>query len=224
MPETAAALGAVAALASAAASFLSGFLPAFFSGLAVNVGIAAAAVAGGLLAGLPLALARQGPGRGGQVAAALVAPLRAAPTFVVMFFLLNVLPRELALGPWTLAVSPWTAVALALAVYATAYVSDTATVALQQWHEGARGAALLWLMGLLRSFFVMVLSSGFGAAIGVVEATTVTLRALETLPTLGGKLALMGLVVTLFVALFQTLYALTDRVRGALAARLARVA
>jgi ABC-type amino acid transport system permease subunit len=195
------------------------FAPAFVAGLAVNVGIAAAAVAGGLLVGLPLALARQAPGWRGRGASALVVPLRAAPTFVVMFFMLNALPPTLALGPLALTMTPWAAVTLALAVYASAYVSDTALVALQQWQQGARGAALLWLMGLLRAFFVMVLSSGFGAAVGVVEATTVTLRALETLPTLGGKLLLMGMVVGSFVALFQSLYALTDALRARLQAR-----
>lgn len=221
MPEAAVALDQAVLSWASLASFLSAFLPAFFAGLAVNVSIAAAAMSCGLLAGAPLALARQTQGWRGRTADALVAPLRAAPTFVVMFFLLNVMPRELTFGPWALAMSPWAAVSLALAVYATAYVSDTAVVALQQWRQGARGAALLWLMGLLRAFFVMVLSSGFGAAIGVVEATTVTLRALEGLPTLGARLALMGLVVAVFVALFQTLYALTDRLRARLAARLA---
>jgi hypothetical protein len=110
-------------------------------------------------------------------------------------------------------------VTLALAVYATAYVSDTALVAWQQWAQGDRRGALLWPLALLRGFYVMVLSSGFGAAIGVVEATAVTLRALESLPTAGTKFALMALAVGLFVALFQALYALTDRLRRRLQAQ-----
>lgn len=196
------------------------FLPAFFAALGVNFSIAAAAVSGGLLVGLPLAAARLSSGRGGRAAAALVALLRAAPTFVVMFFLLNALPAQGALGPWQLVMSPWLAVTLALAVYASAYVSDNALVAWQQWREGSRAAALLFLMGLVRAFFVMVLSSGFGAAVGVIEATTETLRALEGLPALGDKLMLMSVVVLIFVAIFQGIYAAIDSLRRRLLRRL----
>jgi ABC-type arginine/histidine transport system permease subunit len=188
---------------------LPAWLPAFGAGLVVNVGIAAASLALGLAAGVPLTLARAAPGWAGRGAQALLVPLRAAPTFVVMFFVLHGLP-------WAL--EPRWAVTLALAVYATAYVSDTAQVAWQQWREGDRGAALLWPLALLRGFYVMVLSSGFGAAVGVVEATTVTLRALESLHATGARLALMALAVALFVVLFQALYALTDRLRRRLQA------
>lgn len=197
------------------------FIPAFFAALVVNFGIASCSVLGGLLFGLPLAALRLAGGGSARLAGALVVPLRAAPTFVVMFFLLNALPSTLALGPWTLAMTPWLAVVLSLAVYATAYVSDTALEALRQWRGGARGAALLFLMGLVRAFFVMVLSSGFGAAVGVIEATTVTLRAVEGLKSLGDRLLLMALVMLIFVAIFQCIYAVIDRLRLRLLARLA---
>jgi ABC-type amino acid transport system permease subunit len=196
------------------------FLPRFAAALGVNIGIAAWAVLGGLLLGLPLAAARLLPGLSGRAAALLIALLRAAPTFVVMFFLLNALPHGLSLGPLALAMTPWLAVVLSLAVYATAYVSDNALDALQQWRLGERLAAVLFPMGLLRAFFVMVLSSGFGAAVGVVEATTVTLRQIEALEDNGQRLALMGVVVALYVLLFQSLYLLIDRLRARLLRRL----
>lgn len=200
---------------------LSRFVPAFFAALGVNFGIALAAVAGGLLCGLPLAAFRLADGAAGRLAGWVVAPLRAAPTFVVMFFLLNAAPAHLSLGPWQVSMSPWLAVVLALAVYATAYVCDNALDALHHWRAGERGAALLFLMGLVRAFFVMVLSSGFGAAVGVIEATTVTLRALEALDGLGSRLGLMALVMMLFVAVFQCIYAVIDRLRRWLTVRLA---
>lgn len=196
------------------------FVPAFFAALAVNFGIALASVLGGLGLGLPLAAGRLAGGATGRLAALVVVPLRAAPTFVVMFFLLNALPAHLALGRLSFVMTPWWAVVLALAAYATAYVCDNALDAMRQWRAGARGAALLFLMGLVRAFFVMVLSSGFGAAVGVVEATTVTMRALDALEDPGDRLALMALVTIIFVAIFQTLYLLIDHLRQRLLSRL----
>ena len=124
-----------------------------------------------------------------------------------------------SLGPWDWTMTPWLAVVLSLALYATAYVSDNALDAMQQWRAGAHGGALLFLMGLVRAFFVMVLSSGFGAAVGVTEATSVTLRAIDSLPELGDRLALMAVVMAIFVAIFQSIYAAIDALRRHLLAR-----
>ena len=68
----------------------------------------------------------------------------------------------------------------------------------------------------MRAFFVMVLSSGFGAAVGVVESTSVTLQQIEALDDPQQRLALMALVVGLYVLLFQAIYALTGRLRDRL--------
>ncbi len=200
---------------------LPGFVLRFTAALGVNLGIAASALALGLVLGLPLAAARLAGGKSGRACAALVALLRAAPTFVVMFFLVNVLPPHVSLGPWRLSLDAWWAVVLALAVYTTAYVSDNAVDALRQWRAGSRAGALLFMMSLARAFFVVVLSSGFGAAVGVIEATTVTLRELERLPGLTQQLALMALVMLFFVAVFQCIYALIDRLRRRLLLALA---
>jgi ABC-type arginine/histidine transport system permease subunit len=195
-----------------------GFIPAFLSGLAVNFGIALWALAGGLLIGLPIAWLRVGEGRVARLADLVVVPLRTAPSFVVMFFLLNVLPPRLSVAGWEFGVTPWLSVVLSVAVYVCSYVADNAVDALRHLRGGNRAAALLFLPGLVRAFFVAVLSSGAGAAVGVAEAISITLREVERLPAPEDKILLMLGVVLFFVLTFQALYAVLDRVRLRLAA------
>lgn len=199
--------------------FLPDFAPDFLQALGVNLTVAAHAMSVGLpvgvalgMAQLPLrpstdtapdrpvrpalALARWIQRRGAGVASLMTALLRAAPAFVVMYVLLHAMPTHWGIGPEA-------AVALALAFYAAAYVADTLQPAVLDWRIGGTAGAQLFLTGLVRCFFVMVLSSGFGAAVGVVEATAVTLRALEQLPTTADRLGLMACVVMVFIALRQ---------------------
>lgn len=194
-----------------------GFIAEFMSGLAVNFGIALWSLAGGLLLGLPIAWLRLGRGRVARLAGFAVAPMRTAPAIVVMFFLLNALPARISLGSWEFSVTPWLSVVLSMAVYMCSYVADNAVDALHHIRAGNRAAALLFLPGLARAFFVAVLSSGTGAAVGVVEAVSVTLREIERLPSLGDKALLMLGVILFFVLTFQTLYAVLDLVRRRLA-------
>jgi His/Glu/Gln/Arg/opine family amino acid ABC transporter permease subunit len=198
------------------------FLPEFLSGLAVNFEIAIFALAGGLLLGAPLALARFRNGLTSTPAAGLVAVLRTVPTFVVMFFLVNVVPATISAGAWQFGMTPWRAVVLSLTLYAAAYVSDHAVEAMRQLRSGSPVAAMLFVMGLVRAFFVMVLSSGFGAAVGVVEATTITLRAIETLPKVSDRLLLIGLVIVIFTVCFQLIYHVINHWRGKLNRRFYR--
>ncbi len=72
----------------------SDFLPLFLRGMVVNFEIAVIALAVGLALGLLLAFARLGGGVPGGAAASVISVMRAAPTFVVMFFLLNAIPRD----------------------------------------------------------------------------------------------------------------------------------
>ncbi|SEL87724.1 hypothetical protein SAMN05216359_12128 [Roseateles sp. YR242] len=196
------------------------FAPVFFRALGTNLSVAAHALAVGLPIGLLLGLlclpsasahtatgsaassaassatgSASWPLRLGASAAGLtIALLRAAPAFVVMYVLLHATPAR-----W--GISPEGAVALALAAYAAAYVADTFQPAAQDWRAGASAGVQLFLTGLVRCFFVMVLSSGFGAAVGVTEATAVTLKALEQLPGAVDRLGLMGCVVLVFIAM-----------------------
>jgi ABC-type arginine transport system permease subunit len=198
------------------------FVPAFLAGLAVNFGVALWALVGGLLLGLPLAWARLVERLPGRIAGLVVAPLRTAPTFVVMFFLLNALPPQLSLLGWKFAMTPWLALMLSLAVYAAAYVSDNALEALRQLQAGSPVAALLFLTNLVRAFFVLVLSSGAGAAVGVVEAITVTLRETERLPEVRDRIVLMLVVMLFFIVALQTIYYAIDLLRLRLTRRVTR--
>lgn len=180
------------------------FAPVFFRALGTNLSVAAHALAVGLPIGLLLGVLCLPPATtgaasatrrlGASAAGLMVALLRAAPAFVVMYVLLHAAPAR-----W--GVSPEGAVALALAAYAAAYVADTFQPAAQDWRAGASAGVQLFLTGLVRCFFVMVLSSGFGAAVGVTEATAVTLKALEHLPGAADRLGLMGCVVLVFIAM-----------------------
>lgn len=167
------------------------FLPAFLAGITVDFEIAAIALALGLALGILLAFARFQGGLAGIPAGMLVGLMRAAPTFVVMFFLLNTLPRGGGLSGIMI-------VALALVPYAAAYISDSTLDALRHFHSGSLLACFLVLPNLARAFFVLVMSSSVGAAIGVPEGIAVILREAEKMPSLGDMLVLFAIGVACF--------------------------
>ena len=198
---------------------LAGFGPEFLDGLLLNISIAGAALLLGLAFGGPLALLRLGGGALGRLAGALTGLLRLAPSFVVMFFLLNLLPASAILGPWHVPLHGPVVVVLSLVVYAAAYVSDTGLEAIRHWRAGAHELALLFLPALARAFFVLVMSSSTGAAIGVSEAVAVTLRHAQALSDLGDRLLLFGAVILFFTCLLQGAFLLVDRLRHRLVTR-----
>ena len=167
------------------------FLPAFLSGMSVNFEIAGMALVFGLGMGVLLALARLQGGIAGPAAGLVVALMRAAPTFVVMFFLLNALSRNGGLSGVMI-------VAISLVPYAAAYVADSGVDAIRQYRAGSHLACFLILPNLARAFFVLVMSSSAGAAIGVTEGIDVILRQAEKLPTIGDKLLLFAIGVACF--------------------------
>ena len=65
------------------------FIPRFLTGVVLNFEIAAGSLLMGLLIGVPIALARLRGRSLGIVASTATGVMRAAPTFVVMFFLLG---------------------------------------------------------------------------------------------------------------------------------------
>jgi ABC-type sugar transport system permease subunit len=183
------------------------FLADFAAGLLVNLHIAVVALGLGLVGGLALAaLLTAGPALR-RVGETLLWPLRAAPTFVVMFVLLNLLPPELGFGSLRTAMSPWWAVVLSQCAYTTAFAADVLADAWRQRRRGSNLGLALLPTALLRAFFVVTLSSGFGAAIGVVESTAVTMRAIEALPTLSHRLLLLDSVMVFYTVCLQILYA-----------------
>ena len=98
-------------------------------------------------------------------------------------------------------------------------MADNALDALRQLRTGSTAAALLFLTNLLHAFFVTVLSTSFGAALGVVEAVTVTLRAIEAMPLVSDRLMLIGVVMLILTVCFQTIYQLVNLLRSKLIQR-----
>ena len=196
------------------------FLPALLTGMVVNFQIAALALVLGLALGLLLAAARLYGGAAGAAAASLIALMRAAPTFVVMFFLLNAIPRDATLLGVPLALGGLMAVAMSLVPYSAAYAADAGVEALQQLRAGSTLGALLFLPNMTRAFFVLVMSSSAGAAIGVTEGIAVILRHAEQLPALSDRLVLFALGVLCFGIPLQLGFALIRFAQGRLGRRL----
>lgn len=176
--------------------------------MVVNFRIAGLALAMGLLLGLPLAVALSGGRRMRHAVAPVLAVMRAAPTFVVMFYLLNVVPHDFTLAGIALAPSGPMIVALSLVPYAAAYAADNGGDALQSLRRGSLDRALLFLPNIVRAFFVLVMSSSTGAAIGVTEGVAVVLREADRWPALGDKLIVFAIGVLAFGLVFQTGFAL----------------
>ena len=199
------------------------FLPTFMAGMSVNFEIAALAVLIGLAAGLPLAYARASSRRATiGLSLTLIGLMRAAPTFVVMFFLLNVIPRDAELFGVPVALSGVMIVALSLVPYSAAYAADAGVEALQQWRRGSHLGALLFLPNMTRAFFVVVMSSGAAAAIGVTEGISVILRQAELLPSLGGRLVLFAIGIVMFGVPLQLGFAFIRWLQRALGSHMAR--
>jgi hypothetical protein len=167
------------------------FLPSFLAGMLINFEIAGIALALGLAVGILLAFARLHGGVAGIAASSVVGLIGAAPTFVVMFFLLNALPRDAGLSGIMI-------VAMSLVPYAAAYIADSGVDALRQLRTGSVLACFLILPNIARAFFVLVMSSSAGAAIGVPEGVAVILHQTEKLPSLGDMLVLFAIAVACF--------------------------
>ena len=184
------------------------FFPDLFAGMAVNFEIAAIALVIGLALGGLLALGRLSGGTTGAVASTLIGLMRAAPTFVVMFFLLNIIPRDATLFGVGVTPSPLMIVALSLVPYSASYVADNGAEALKQLRAGSPLGALQFLPNVTRAFFVLVMSSSAGAAIGVTEGIAVILREAVLLPALGDKLVLFAIGIVFFGVTLQAGFAL----------------
>ena len=185
-----------------------GFFRDLLAGMVVNFEIAAIALVIGLALGGLLALGRLGGGAVGGVATTLIGLMRAAPTFVVMFFLLNIIPRDATLFGVGVTPSPLMIVALSLVPYSASYVADNGAEALKQLRAGSPLGALQFLPNVTRAFFVLVMSSSAGAAIGVTEGIAVILREAVLLPALADKLVLFAIGILFFGVTLQAGFAL----------------
>src|SRR5215211_6343365 len=172
------------------------FLPKFLAGMVVNFEIAAIALVIGLALGLLLAAGRLGGGVMAAITVSIISLMRAAPTFVVMFFLLNAIPRDATLFGVPFALSG--VMALALVPYSAAYVADAGVDGMKHLRAGTTHGAFLFFPNITRAFFVLVMSSSAGAAIGVNEGITVILRQAEQLPSFDDRLVLFAVGIVLF--------------------------
>ena len=188
--------------------FSADFFPDLLAGMVVNFEIAAIAMVVGLALGALLGLMRLSGGALGAVATSLIGLMRAAPTFVVMFFLLNIIPRDATLFGVGVAPSGIMTVALSLVPYSASYVADNGAEALKQLRAGSPLGALQFLPNITRAFFVLVMSSSAGAAIGVTEGIAVILREAVLLPSLGDKLVLFAIGILFFGITLQAGFAL----------------
>lgn len=180
------------------ADLWSDYVPSLLGGMVTNFEISIAALLLGLVVGMPFAALRFYGGRMSVAFAAIVISLmRAAPTFVVMFFLLNVV-RDVNLFGTKLAMSGVMTVAVSLVPYSAAYTADAGLDALRQWDRGSPLGALLFLPNITRAFFVIVMASGAAAAIGVPEGISVILRESALLPSLGDRLIVFAVGIVLF--------------------------
>ena len=174
------------------------YVPSLLGGMVTNFEISIVALLLGLVVGMPFAALRFYGGRTAVAFAAIVISLmRAAPTFVVMFFLLNVV-RDVSLFGTKLAMSGVMTVAVSLVPYSAAYTADAGVDALRQWDRGSPLGALLFLPNITRAFFVIVMASGAAAAIGVPEGISVILRESALLPSLGDRLVIFAVGIALF--------------------------
>lgn len=193
------------------------FMPILWGGFLVNLEIGVAAVAIGIMLGVPLTLLRRRLSLLQRPIHLCIQLMQALPTYVTMFFVLALLPDDLAL--WGRPIESVTAVVLAQSVYMTSYVAEDAFEALEHLKRREHEQALLFLPNLLRGFVVVVMSSGFGAAAGVSEAVGVTLHQAERFPALGDRLLLFGVTITFFALVFGSVNILIQRLIVTLAGR-----
>ncbi len=183
---------------------LEAFLPQMFAGFLVNLQVAFIAAALGMLGGFPLALLRMHLPWSMRVIRPCIMLMQAAPVYVIMFFLLNMLPNEMHLFGLIVPLTALTALILSQAINMVAYMAENAYPALVHLRRRELPQALLFLPNAMRGFIVVVMSSGLGAAIGVPEAVGVTLAHAQRLPNLGDRVVLFLVVMAFFVTVFGT--------------------
>src|SRR5260370_18421898 len=112
-------------------------------------------------------------------------------------------------------------VALSLVPCSAAYVADSGVESLRQFRGGSLPGALRFLRNVTRAFFVLVMSSSGGAAIGVTEGITVILRQAEHLPSLDDRLVLFALGIVMFGIPLQLGFAVIGLIQRLLGRRAA---
>jgi hypothetical protein len=180
------------------------FLPELLRGMARDFAMAGMALGGGLALGAPLAMVWSVRNPIRLVPNVVVQLLRAAPTFVVMFFLFNILPHEIRILGIPMRITREFTVALSLVPYSASIVAENGAEAWRQWRLGSALAALLFLPNLARTYFVLVMSSGSAAAIGVKEGISVILHQADRFPDVADRLGVFAIGVFVYGLILQT--------------------
>ncbi len=190
------------------------FVEDFLRGFVTNLWVGGSSLLLGLTVGSLLAWLRVVGGIFGRIATAATSLFNATPTFVAMFVLLNVMPRSIVIADYTATVPMATFVILSLGIYAASNISNGLLDTLRFLREGSVRAAMLFIPNTTRVFVVLVLASSTGAAIGVPEAVTVTLRHAELLPDVQSRIMLVSLALVMFMLLVQALEAVVRTASG----------
>jgi len=146
--------------------------PDLLAGFTMNILVSAVAMAVGTLIGWGLALLRlSGRSRWQRFSLALTEVSRGMPTIVFQFYLVLVLPAEIALPGTavTLAFPAWLKAALALALAVVGFTSDNLTIALRDWRLGRHRAAILFVPSWTSYALIIVMASSTASIIGVGE-------------------------------------------------------
>ena len=184
---------------------LTEFILNFLSYFLTNIKIGTFSLIGGLLIGMPLAwLLNKNNKWLSRLLKVVLFFCRGLPIYILMFALLTSLSTDTLLKAFNDDTLRTAAIILALSVYALAAICDLTLVMLVQLAKGQIAEAFLIVPNIFRIFTTLLISSSVGAAIGVPEAVSYTIRVYERFPDRLDRFLLV-LGVTIFFAVFQSL-------------------
>ncbi|MCF8170943.1 MAG: hypothetical protein K9J49_00815 [Candidatus Methylopumilus sp.] len=184
---------------------LNEFILNFLSYFLTNIKIGTFSLIGGLLIGMPLAwLLNKNNKWLSRMINVVLFFCRGLPIYILMFALLTSLSTDTLLKAFNDDTLRTAAIILALSVYALAAICDLTLVMLVQLAKGQIAEAFLIVPNIFRIFTTLLISSSVGAAIGVPEAVSYTIRVYERFPERLDRFLLV-LAVTIFFAVFQSL-------------------
>ena len=184
---------------------LTDFILNFLSYFLTNIKIGTFSLIGGLLIGVPLAwLLNKNNKWLSRMINVVLFFCRGLPIYILMFALLTSFSTDTLLKAFNDDTLRTAAIILALSVYALAAICDLTLVMLVQLAKGQIAEAFLIVPNIFRIFTTLLISSSVGAAIGVPEAVSYTIRVYERFPERIDRFLLV-LAVTIFFAVFQSL-------------------
>jgi hypothetical protein len=199
-----------------------GFIPDLLNGMKVNFQIASVILIVSLLIGGLLTLVSLMGGIVGVGIALFIALIRAMPTFLAMICFLYLIPKQVVIAGSTFSLSGFVLVILSLTPYGVAYVFDNFSESIRQWRRGQMITALQLLPNLSRLYFILIMSSSAGAAIGVTEGVTTLLRYASRIDSIQERLMLYAIGILFFGIVMQTGFALINRLRTVMIVRVSK--